>query len=205
MSTRRLISRAVSCYDWRRDPVTLLIWAICKIDFDRNSFIRVFPILLHARQGQTKSRQLRVSSVKMSRFLSRTVANLQNYLRERGVTFSGSRKDDLFRLCINAELLNIEIDPDGFSENSASIITSKLTTVDGCVLRSPQHLAGTANMLVLPELSIFDIYKYLLSYEEFIHASLIEYHKLEGYCIFKNEYVKQLETVPFNIHGKYTC
>jgi len=139
----------------------------------------------------------------MSRFLSLSVANLQNYLRERGVTFSGSRKEDLVRLCINAEELDIEIDPDGLSENSASVITTKLTTDDGFVLRSPQHLAGTANMSGLPEISIFDIYNYLLSYEEFTHASLREYHKLEGYCMFKDGYVKQLETVSFDINGKY--
>lgn len=140
----------------------------------------------------------------MSRFHLLSVANLQNYLRERGVTFSGSRKEDLVRLCINAEELNIEIDPDGLSENSASIITTKLTTDDGFVLRSPQHLAGTANMSGLPELRIFDIYNYLLSYE-FTHASLREYHKLEGYCMFKDGYVKQLETVSFDINGKYIC
>jgi hypothetical protein len=66
-------------------------------------------------------------------------------------------------------------------------------------------LAGTANMSGLPELSIFDIYNYLLSYEEFTHASLREYHKLEWYCMFKDGYVKQLETVSFDINGKYIC
>ena len=141
----------------------------------------------------------------MSRFHLLSVANLKNYLRERGVTFSASRKEDLVRLCINAEEINIEIDPDGLSENSASIITTKLTTDDGFVLQSPQHLAGTANMSGLPKLSIFDIYNYLLSYEEFTHAGLREYHKLEGYCMFKDGYVKQLETVSFDINGKYIC
>jgi len=40
-------------------------------------------------------------------------------VKERGVTFSGSRKEDLVRLGINAEELNIEINPDGLSENSS--------------------------------------------------------------------------------------
>ena len=44
-------------------------------------------------------------------FKSWNVADLQNYLKERGVSYSKSRKDDLVQLCCLACENNLETDP----------------------------------------------------------------------------------------------
>ena len=46
-------------------------------------------------------------------FHTRSVKDLQHFLKERGVIFSDQKKVDLVELCENCIKLNIEVDPDG--------------------------------------------------------------------------------------------
>ena len=55
---------------------------------------------------------------------------------------------------------------------------------------------------VVPPLSIFDIYNYLLSFDEFNHSTLREYHKLEGYTMFKDGFVLGVESVVYDKKSK---
>ena len=59
-------------------------------------------------------------------FKKLTVFNLKKYLSERGVVTSGSGKQLLVDFCTEAELLNLEVDPDGLCEVRSDIIRSKL-------------------------------------------------------------------------------
>ncbi|XP_052224953.1 uncharacterized protein LOC127840584 [Dreissena polymorpha] len=52
-------------------------------------------------------------------------------------------------------------------------------------------------MSFVPHFSIFDIYNYLLAFNEFDHAKLRDYHRMEGYTMAKDGYVVYLESVPY--------
>ncbi|KAH3833082.1 hypothetical protein DPMN_106383 [Dreissena polymorpha] len=137
----------------------------------------------------------------MSEFSSFTVAELNIYLKDRGISLSGNRKAELVQLCVTAKELQIAVDPDGLSENKAQVISQKLLTGD-CNLTSPDLHEGTSDISNLPGISIFDIYKYLISYDQFSHATLREYRRLEGFCMLKEGYVMQLETVSYHGTGR---
>ena len=49
-------------------------------------------------------------------FKGKSVKDLQQFLKERGVIFCDQRKADLVELCENCVKLNIEVDPDGLIE-----------------------------------------------------------------------------------------
>ncbi|XP_052804931.1 uncharacterized protein LOC128234619 [Mya arenaria] len=67
---------------------------------------------------------------------------------------------------------------------------------DMCLV-SPQRLSGTNDLSIVPVLSIFDIYNYLITFNNYDHASLRAYHQLEGYSMFRDGYTRGIETVPY--------
>ncbi|XP_052820540.1 uncharacterized protein LOC128246395 [Mya arenaria] len=64
-------------------------------------------------------------------------------------------------------------------------------------LVSPQRLSGTSDLSIVPVLSIFDIYNYLITFNNYDHASLRAYHQFEGYSMFRDGYTRGIETVPY--------
>ena len=113
----------------------------------------------------------------MESFKSKSVFELQQYLKSRGVTFSNTKKAGLIDLCKYAESLHIEIDPDGMVEDRDIVLQEKLITTDGNILRSPQLIEGSYDISLASSLSIFDIYNYLVSFDEFNHANLRHYRE----------------------------
>ena len=110
----------------------------------------------------------------MANFLRiKSVKQLQQILRDRGVPFANHNKAVLVDLCQAALELNIPLDPDGIFEDRESVISSKLTTPTNIILTNPQLILDyTHNLSVLPALSIFDIYNYLLqSHVQHHHGS----------------------------------
>ena len=95
-----------------------------------------------------------------------------------------------------AQELKIEFDPDGLLEYRPEFVCQKLTISDMCLM-SPQRLSGTIDLSIVPVLSIFDIYNYLIAFNDFDHSSLRAYHQLEGYSMFQDGYTREIETVPY--------
>ena len=117
----------------------------------------------------------------------KSVKQLQQILRDRGVSFANHNKAALVDLCQAALELNIPLDPDGIFEDRESVISSKLTTPTNIILTNPQLILDyTHNLSVLPALSIFDIYNYLLQSHDYDHVGFRGYHNLEGYTMFKD-------------------
>ncbi|XP_060566333.1 uncharacterized protein LOC132725255 [Ruditapes philippinarum] len=133
----------------------------------------------------------------MDKFKSNSVTDLQKYLRQRGVTYANTRKAELVDLCRYAAELNIEVDPDGLVEDRSEVLDAKLC-VHGNTLVNPQLIAGTYDLSKIPRVSIFDIYNYLLGYDEFTHSTLRDYHKLEGYTMFRDGYVIDLTSASYD-------
>ena len=90
------------------------------------------------------------SSTCMNDFAGKTVKQLQEYLKERGVITSNMRKQQLIKLCETASSLNIEVDPDGIHEDKSKNIRNKLTTKDDIELKVPFLCDTTDDLFVLP-------------------------------------------------------
>jgi len=129
-------------------------------------------------------------------FGTKSVKVLQRYLKDRGVIFGDQRKPALVELCELAAEVGIEIDPDRLVEDRQDVINRKLCFVDVC-LTSPNKLSGISNISCVPVLSIFDIYNYLLGFSDYNHSTLRSYHQMEGYTMFKDGYVTNIQAVPY--------
>ena len=93
-------------------------------------------------------------------------------------------------LCEAAEELGIDIDPGGLVEDREEIISSKLTLARSAeTLSLPTFLDNyTKNIAILPQVNIFDIYNYLISFSDYEHASFRDFTKMEGYTMAKDGY-----------------
>ncbi|XP_052760786.1 uncharacterized protein LOC128203416 [Mya arenaria] len=60
-------------------------------------------------------------------------------------------------------------------------------------LMPPQWLSVTTGLSIVPVLSIYEIYNYLIRFYD--HASLRAYHQFEGYEMFQDGYTRDIETV----------
>ena len=120
-----------------------------------------------------------------------TVKELQTYLKERDVTTTKLRRNELLSLCQAAYQQNIEVDPDGKAESIGEHIKIKLTTNRG-VLRSPETLQGSGDMSCLPNIDRFDVYNYLISYDTYDHQSLKSFKKLEGCQLNQAGYIEKI-------------
>ena len=94
----------------------------------------------------------------MEKFDSKSLCELQNFLKLRGVIFSNTKKADLIELCDIATSLNIEVDPDSLVEDCSDILKHKLTTDSGENLVSPQLIEGSCDISPASFVTIFDIY-----------------------------------------------
>ncbi|KAL4235340.1 hypothetical protein ACF0H5_006975 [Mactra antiquata] len=135
----------------------------------------------------------------MDSFRTKSVKHLQEFLKERGVVFSDTRKADLVELCTLALEVNVEVDPDGLVEDREEVWSEKISIGNNNFLMNPYLISGSADISALPTISIFDIYNYLVSFDNFNHASLREYYKMEGYCMFKDGYVLSIQSVSYDL------
>lgn len=73
-------------------------------------------------------------------FNNYSVKDLQNYLKSRGVSFSGKTKPELLELCQLANTVGIDIDPDGLIEDRTEILKEKLSIGNNEYLVNPFEL-----------------------------------------------------------------
>jgi hypothetical protein len=119
----------------------------------------------------------------------KSVKQLESYLKERCVSVSKSRKATLVQLCAAADELDIEVDPDGLVEDRAEVIQEKLA-LDGQQLTNPSILPDFTNDIsVLPQISIIDMYNYLITFTDYEDATFRDYHRMEGYTLKKDGYI----------------
>ena len=102
-------------------------------------------------------------------FERKSVKELQNYLKDRGVTCSDLRKAELVEICEAAGRLGINVDPDGLLEDREDILREKLMIPEGLMLPNPETVKGSQDLRILPPFAIFDIYNYLLTFDQYCH------------------------------------
>ena len=99
-----------------------------------------------------------------SQFSSWNVSQLQEYLKNRGVTYSKAKKADLIELCQLASKNKLEVDPNCFVDSIADDIAAKLK-VSGKIIPNPNKLTGSTDLSHLPNIDNFDIYNYLIKFK----------------------------------------
>ena len=125
----------------------------------------------------------------MDVFLTYNVSQLQEYLKDRGVTHSKAKKADLIELC------QLDVDPNCFLDDINKTIQEKLF-ISGKALPNPNTMDGTNDMSLLPDIDNFDIYNYLINFkEQYLHKQLKDFKNLDGYQLYKAGYVKKIEVV----------
>ena len=127
-------------------------------------------------------------------FSTWNVVDLQKYLKERGVTYSKSKKKELIELSHLARKNNLEIDPNCFLDSLEKDIADKLK-ISGVVIPHPDSLKGTTDLSHIPTINNFDIYDYLKQSEVYDSNQLRDFNNLEGYRLYKAGYVESIEVV----------
>ena len=137
-------------------------------------------------------------------FKGKTCSQLQKILKERGVSFTGERKQGLVELCWLANEIGLEVDPDGLLEDREDILKEKLYLDDGKLLKNPFELkTEIRDLSLLPFISLYDIFNYLESCQNFDKNVLRNYKKTEGFILFDEGYVQDITTGPFENFGNY--
>ena len=96
----------------------------------------------------------------MADFSGWKVSALQKYLQQRGVTYSGKRKEDLVQICQACSAISLQTDPDFACHDSARDLKKKLTDLN---LTNPFNVDGFTNDLSeLSPIGLYDIFNYLL-------------------------------------------
>ena len=129
----------------------------------------------------------------MEHLEAKTVPQLQQFLKIRGVITTGLKKATLIALCKAAISTDTEVDPDGILDDDREVISRKLKTDDGESLPNPCILPGSANLSILPLVNALDIYNYFMKFDEYDHARLRDYRKMEGYTMYTDGYVLSVE------------
>ena len=71
----------------------------------------------------------------------------------------------------------LDVDPDGLHEAIDRVIAEKLTTDTGVLLSSPAISDGSADLSFILEITVIDIYNFLLNSGIYDHATLRQYQK----------------------------
>lgn len=122
------------------------------------------------------------------------VKKLQDFLKKRGVVISNLRKDLLVKFCLTASQIKLEIDPDKVEYDKSISVKAKLSSVDGQFFKTPVLLNDfSANLSILPKISIFDIYNYLLTFKQYDHEKLRDYKDMEGFQMKEDRYVLDIK------------
>ena len=123
-------------------------------------------------------------------FDSKTVNQLQSYLKARGVSVTNKRKYELIQLCKVACEMDIELDPDGIQEDKLKTKQSKLCFKDGTNLKDPGTLDGVNDLSILPYIGIVDLYDHLRSIHSCENMKVLkQWNKTEGFQMHKDGYV----------------
>ena len=140
----------------------------------------------------------------------RPASELQQFLKDRGVVFSGARKPELIELCQLAEAAQLEYDPDGYYEDREEIVREKLIddfdkTVQ--LINPGGPFVGNIDLSILPYISELDMCSYLMkcnnaSNNGLNHALFRDKTKSEPYTMMLDGFVESISIVTL-LEGQY--
>ena len=71
------------------------------------------------------------------------------------------------------------------------------------MLPNPETVKGSQDLRILPPFAIFDIYNYLLTFDQYSHSLLRNYQKMEAFGLFEDGYVLNIEC--YSLGGHYSA
>ena len=135
-------------------------------------------------------------------FKEKPVPWLKQYLKARGIQFSGKRKAELVELCWNSHQLKapkiLEVET---VESTESLIKEQLKTSDEGFLANPLSKESgltrwTQDLVNVPEFRFPDLFNYLVGKNEYNPESLKSYKSLLGYKLYFDGHVEDLRYHP---------
>ncbi|XP_056005447.1 uncharacterized protein LOC125652255 [Ostrea edulis] len=121
-----------------------------------------------------------------------TVCNLQNFLKERGISAQKLNKGHLVRLCEAVLHLDLPKNPEYINISSTNDVIRKLDAL-GC--KDPLTMDGFSNTLSdIPNITLYDVFNYLItSRSDYDRKKLKAYKSCEDYRLYFDGHVDDLE------------
>ena len=122
--------------------------------------------------------------------MPKTLSGPQQFLKSRGVPYSGVKKATLEHLAELAAEINIEIDPDGLLEDREEVLRNKLNLLeDGESLPHPSSLTSTADLTASPGISMRAIYNYQLEAKsQYSAGELKQPHNSDAWQMMRDKF-----------------
>lgn len=135
----------------------------------------------------------------MADFVQWRVPALQKYLQDRGVTFTGKRKEDLVQICQACSVIPLPTDPNFTCHDSARDLKEKLRALK---LTDPLNIDGfTSDLSELPPVGLYDIFNYLLETRtDYDDKKLKAYKSADDFRLFKDGAVEDLA---YSVNGDH--
>ena len=128
----------------------------------------------------------------MADFTTWKVPFLQKYLKERGVTYTGKRKQFLIELCQACSAIPLETDPDFNCHDS---LTDQRDTLTALNINDPfaSNDAFINDLSDLPPIGLYDIFNYLLETPaDYDVKKLKAYKSADDYKLYSGGAVEDL-------------
>ncbi|XP_076083877.1 uncharacterized protein LOC143054940 [Mytilus galloprovincialis] len=128
-----------------------------------------------------------------ARFNAFKVPQLQEYLKERGISVTNINKLKLTKLCEAVDKLNLPLDPDMRKNESVTSVKHNLKQLFGFC--DPFSLDGyTSDLSFIPSFSLYDLFNYLIhSTASYDRRKLKAYKSSKDYRLYFDRYVEELQ------------
>ena len=134
-----------------------------------------------------------------SDFNAMNVAELKNFLQERGVSVSGYLKTSFVEIASAVERMVLPVDPN--FEKDQTNDADKLIIHD-MLIPNPFSLKTVNNFNSSPPFGLYDIFNYLIYHStDYDKQGLAAYKSFEDYRLFDDGYVESLQTAQLNQEG----
>ena len=126
--------------------------------------------------------------------LPKTVAELTKFLSARGIVCTKKKKDELEKLAALAVEMDVEVDPEGLTEDREETIRKKLNLLDGeQILPLPESLTATSDLTAAPRITLRDILNYQLEAKSvYSDGELKHPYKSEAWQMTRDKFVLEM-------------
>ena len=134
-----------------------------------------------------------------SDFKAMNVAELKNYLQDRGVSVSGYLKPSLVEIASAVERMVLPVDPN-FEKDQTN--ASGTVIIYDMLIPDPFSLKTVNNFNSSPPFGLFDIFNHLIYHStDYDKQGLAAYKSFDDYRLFSDGYVESLLAVQLKQEG----
>ena len=126
-------------------------------------------------------------------FNNKTVTQIHEFLKLRGISANGYKKNDLVKIAEFVNDIKCQVDPDFTCENTEKLVEDRYKGA-GCS-EDPFKLTGfSSDLSNIPNFTLYDIFNYLLIHQaDFDKKKLKAFKSAEDYRLYFDGHVENLE------------